>query len=199
MPDYGPPGGYGIFQFDPPPSLNEIWNWPANVTYDQIFLYGKTGPVANTNDSTVAYPFWIRQVNQWVAYNATAPAQGLPTVGPPVDQSYFVGQQYYPIGPPPPGAVPTCRFTLSPGPAPNYTAPTSGGGVYWFGDAIAMKRVGGAPQMGNACGDYVCWNNAVNPPQWSFFKANTVDSDVVGDFCSCGTPGPWCQHSSIAQ
>jgi hypothetical protein len=201
MPDYGPPGGYGIFQFDPPPSLNEIWNWTANVAYDQTFLYGKAGPVANTNDSTVAYPFWIRQVNQWVAYNASQTAQGLPAVGPPPDQSYFVGQQYYPIGPPPPGSVPTCRFTLSPAPAPNYTAPTSGGGVYWFGDAIAMKRVGGAPQMGNVCGDYVCWDNVTNPasPQWSFYKANTANYDVVGDFCSCGTPGPWCQHSSITQ
>ncbi len=73
-----------------------------------------------------------------------------------------------------------------------------GSGVYCFGDAIAMKRVAGAPQGSNDCGDYICWDN-VNQgvaPHWAFFKANGQNYDIVGEFCSCGTPAT-CQHNPI--
>ena len=78
--------------------------------------------------------------------------------------------------PPPPNQAEggqACTFTLSPAPAPAYTVPTSGSGVYWFGDAIAMKRVAGAPQGLNDCGDYTCWDNVNSNalPHWAFFKA----------------------------
>ena len=65
------------------------------------------------------------------------------------------------------------------------------------GDAVTMKRVGGAPKLGD-CSDYIYWDTA-NPdsPQWAFFKANNVNYDIVSEYCSCGTPGPWCMHNVI--
>src|SRR6267154_2585712 len=61
-------------------------------------------------------------------------------------------------------------------------APTrTTGKLYWYGDAILMKRIGGSPK------DYISWDNQTNPvaPQWSFNKANGVNCDIVYEFCSC--------------
>lgn len=175
MPVFWHPGGYGIFQFDPPPSLDEIWNWTANVAYDTTYLSNVSGPEHETNQN-LAYPFWIKQVHQWQDYNANQITLGKRTALPPPNQNYWVGEQFPVTGLPPGGATITCTFTLSQAPAPQYTKRITGSAAYWFGDAIAMKRVAGAPQLsGQDCGDYICWDNtpSVPVPFWAFFPANT--------------------------
>ena len=179
-PAWGPPGGYGIMQTDPPPSLDAIWNWRTSIQAGMDRLNALAGPVRDTSNTSgkgtdpSAYAFWIRQVKQWYLYNKQN--SGSP-VAAPLDQ-----------------VESSCRFGLAAASPPQYTTPTGQSNAYWFGDAILIKQYGGAAtKLKNA--NYLSWNN-VNPTQapfWDFFKPNKVSSNVVFEVCSCATNAT-CQH-----
>jgi hypothetical protein len=190
-PIYGVPGGYGIFQLDPPVALSQIWDWRSNVDYAKTLLDAKAGPPvdnAQNQGDPRAYPFWIRQVRQWRTENPSA--------------GFFQD------------AVETasCRFTLSPSPiptpaAPQWTTPNTGqSGVYWFGDAILMKQYGGAASDG---ANYVSWvNRDLLPGQQPYWSSRRGSEIVVQgqiqthnwtyEFCTCAVQGAACQHSTPA-
>lgn len=163
MPVFGPPGGYGLGQLDPPPGLDAIWNWKSNVAASISLLESKQGPPQlTTNNDNRAYPFWMRQIRDWNVYNANSPG---PTAPIPQDD----------LNPNSPGIQPQCRFTFA-------EAPITGvPGTYWFGDAIWMKQYAGAPQ------NYISWDNLTDPnnPRWVINRANPVENNVVGEFCTC--------------
>ena len=185
-PVWGPPGGYGIMQVDPPPSLDAIWNWRSAIAAGKNKLDLHAGPVQDLSDAAGvglggenrAYPFWIRQVKQWRIYNS-APRFGR-QLPPPDDQTES-----------------TCKFTLSPASAPLHSTPTTGiGGVYWFGDAILIKQYGGTETKTGKNANYVSFINNTSTlvePSWSFFKPNSVSSNVVYEVCTC-TSNQQCQH-----
>jgi hypothetical protein len=50
MPVFGPPGGYGLGQLDPPPGLDAIWNWKSNVAASISLLDSKAGASAVHNE-----------------------------------------------------------------------------------------------------------------------------------------------------
>ena len=175
MPIYGYPGGYGMLQLDPPMLPTDIWDWRGNISSWQTRFREIAGPERDTraessdpNWDKRAYPFWIRQVLQWQEYNANQILQG----GQPVSWP----------GDPGPNISSSCIFQ-----APQATGfPTRNTGqpnTYWYGDAILMKQVGGAPQ------NYVSWIEG-SQPRWSFHKENSINCDVVYEFCTCTSPNP---------
>jgi len=168
MPLYGRPAGYGIMQTDPPPSAASIWDWTAAVAAGAAELQSKAGPASYTNATDQsAYPFWIRQYQQWQAYNALNPnAQ----IGPPANQQ----------------EGPNCTFT-------NSSVPTNSS-PYWFGDAELIKQYNGLSPNGY---QYLSWNNTNKnvPPAWSFVKANTQWPNYVHDVCNCMVQSA-CTHNN---
>jgi hypothetical protein len=167
MPMYGFPGGYGMMQVDPPVQASDIWNWQQNISDWQTNLQTMAGPEAYTTlTDQSAYPFWIRQVQQWQEYNANLPGD----------------QQVLWPGDPGPNFSANCNFA-----APSLTASTVRNtgqqNTYWYGDAILMKQLGGASTQ------YVSWYNTDQnaTPYWSFNKANSVSHDIVYEFCTCTT------------
>jgi hypothetical protein len=188
----GFPGGYGTMQLDPPSGMPDLWNWLQNIQDGDALLQSIAGPVQDTSNANGvgadqrAYPFWIRQVKQWLIYNNTQAASGQTPA--PTPDSADPGP---PSGYPP---SPYCSFTVSlnsavapsgASPAGTATVPYFGAAqnTYWYGDAVAMKQFNGAPT------NYVSWNNITNPnsPVWSFNKANTTSIDIVYEFCACST------------
>jgi Chitobiase/beta-hexosaminidase C-terminal domain len=179
-PYFGQPGGYGMMQLDPPASPADLWSWPTFISDWQALVQALAGPQTNGSGST-AYQFWIRQVTQWQTWNlVTNPNQPVPWV---TDSS----QTYQNCSFAPPTLnAPTVRTTTPP---------------YWYGDAVLMKQIAGAPQ------NYVVWQNLNNPPPgsvcvangstpsstnpcWEFYKPNSVSPDIVYGFCTCGSSVP---------
>lgn len=179
QPVWGYPQGYGMLQLDPPqgsPPLQVlgdddayevIWNWRANlVGWDNV-----TGTKAGLQlESGTAYGFWADQVDQWRRWNAT-PGN---LVVPPLDQRVE-----------PPNSFPTCTFDFGNTPDSQVAHPQ---GTYWLGDAILMKQLGGAPM------NFVSFLATPGNPRWSFCHANSVNQNVVGDFCTCQQAGS-CQRN----
>jgi hypothetical protein len=191
----GFPGGYGTMQLDPPAGMPALWNWLQNIQDGDALLQTIAGPVQDTSNANGSgpanapgYPFWIRQVKQWLIYNNVQAASNQTPAPEPAT-----------VDPGPPSGYPpspNCNFTVSlNGPlatngstnAGVATVPYAGSqpNTYWYGDAIVMKRYDGAPT------DYVSWNNTQQSqgvtPFWSFNKANSVSQDIVYEFCTCST------------
>jgi len=87
-------------------------------------------------------------------------------------------------GDPGPNFSPNCAFQA---PSPTQFPPVRNTGqanTYWYGDAILMLQIAGAPY-----GNYVTWKNTDLPPNtnpyWSFHKANNVNCDFVYEVCTC--------------
>jgi hypothetical protein len=173
LPIFGPPGGYGMMQLDPPPSWDDIWNWRTNIADGNNLLQTLAGPQADAGGGQ-AYPFWIRQVRQWQANNLIRRDNNQPLVPAPDPQQESV-----------------CTFTVSRPGDPvlaqtmGLSTPNTGlANTYWFGDAILMKQYAGAPA------NYISWLTGTT--EWKFNKPNSVSSNIVQAFCSCGSPGSGC-------
>jgi hypothetical protein len=66
----------------------------------------------------------------------------------------------------------------------------------WFGDAILIKQYGGKETTTRKNANYVSFINNTSTlvePTWSFFKPNSVSSNVVYEVCTC-TTNQQCQH-----
>lgn len=176
-PIWGSPAGYGIMQTDPPSSTDMIWNWTSAINAGVQEISQKAGPPHYTNgDDQSAYPFWIRQVQQWWTYNTvTAPALGLSTVPAPPDQT----------------ESPACTFTLAVDSNGNPIQNIGKANTYWFGDAVLIKQYNGASHQ------YISWNTPPGvQPYWFFNKGNGESPNYVQDVCTCTDPsGSGCQHS----
>jgi hypothetical protein len=111
----------------------------------------------------------VSQVLQWQTYSATPTNPPVPFPDDPTQSGY---------------GYPNCSFVK-----PTLTATpirsTGVAGSYWYGDAILMKQLGGAPSQ------YVSWlpGDPANgtPATWSFNKPNGVSTDIVQRFCSCAS------------
>ena len=181
QPVWGNPQGYGAMQIDPPQgsgstslgatdAYEAIWNWRSNFAqWQRVVDVAKAGspsdPGAGSVVGMAGYPFWNRQVIQWNSWNAANPSYTVPPV-PDTTEG--------PSGPPT-----QCIFSFGlGGVGPSDVTP----GAHWFGDAEAMKQLGGAPQ--NFLSLIV--NNQVSAnTRWNFCRANGVNADVVYEFCSC--------------
>jgi hypothetical protein len=176
LPIWGKPGGYGMMQLDPPPSIDAIWNWRTAVSAGIQRLDDLAGPPRYTDESDGrAYPFWVRQVRQWKAFNSLHPSN---QVAAPSDQQESAN----------------CRFTLSPAPDPtNPTTPNTGVlGAYWFGDALLMYQNAGT---GSSGANWLTWKKSQGTGSWNFHKDNGVNHDIVYEFCTCTAPGSSaCEH-----
>jgi hypothetical protein len=160
-PVFGSPNGWGVMQLDPSDNDQQKWNWQMNIQAGLARL--------QQNYIADGYEFWRRQVTQWHQWNVANPAN---TRIPPDD-------------------IPeaTCTFTLSPAQQDPWTQPTAGGGTYWFGDAIAIKRYNGAssPPGSGEPGNYITWRNTgdyVDDPYWHFTFLNSNSLNYVNRVCS---------------
>jgi hypothetical protein len=180
-PVLGPPAGYGMMQLDPAATPDLLWNWRTNADGGRTRMDQLAGPQQYTTDSDGrAYPFWIRQVQQWNAYNArqkpgsrVAPASDLQETS-------------------------SCTFTLplnkpwdSNKDSIGLETPTNGtSNTYWFADAILIKQYNGAPV------NYVSWKNTKlaqgQAPYWSYNPSNSVSANTVQEVCSCTGPPRSC-------
>jgi IPT/TIG domain len=170
MPIFGPPNGYGIMQVDPPGSEGNLWDWRANVQAGLGRISSLAGPESYTNGQDGrAFPFWIRQVQQWQDYNAAHQGNEVAAYGPVSESDY-------------------CTFVFS---ATRSLPPGSPNTYHWFGDAILMKQYAGAPT------NFISWDNTdpLAVPHWSVHEENTVNTNIVRDFCTCAARGTTCQHN----
>jgi hypothetical protein len=177
-PIFGPPGGYGVMQLDPPPDPFSVWNWSLNVSDGISLLQSLAGSTTSTAGSQ-AYPFWNRQIYQWNLENVALQQQGQPTFPPPEKAD------------PGPYFSPNCTFIGSLSPATGISTPNTGApNTYWYGDAVLMKQNNGTY---DACGNnanYVSWIQTTSqvPGHWSFDKSVLNSSkDIVYEYCTCTT------------
>jgi hypothetical protein len=121
-------------------------------------------------------PFWIRQTRQWggVNINRAALPSPLPLIAAATKDE-----------------GPNCLFRIPSSPLdPEGKFPASSAPTYWFGDALLMKSMGGAPKH------YMAWIPAaggIPDGHWDYVPQNSVDPNVVREFCSCSAI-PSCQR-----
>jgi hypothetical protein len=200
MPIYGHPRGYGAMQLDyPVPTIQQIWNWQANVDQGKALIGLKAG--STTDQSGTGYGYWNQQVFNWQRYN-----QGVASyvaAGGGVNQlAAVLAPENYdaPATLANVGVVPNVPVTTIPIPNCKFigvsTPPNSGdSGTYWYGDAVVMKRnagTGTCKGQGGKPYEYVRWNNSGVPPTgapavWTFNKGTGYSGDIVYEFCSCKT------------
>ena len=154
-PIFGQPDGWGIMQIDPPGDIQRKWNWQMNVQEGLARLQEKVDG---------GYAFWRTQVIQWHDWNEQHPPADLRL--PPDNVSEA-----------------SCTFTLSPLNQSPWTQPTAGGGTYWYGDAIAIKRYNGAsaPPGTGEPPNYLTWRNGgdfINNPYWHFTFLNAGSGSI---------------------
>ena len=179
LPILGAPAGYGMTQLDPTPSVDAMWNWRTNIVAGQDRIGQNPG-----------YTFWTDQVDQWVRFNAGRKASNqtqIPmAVDPPTNDlsTYFNSPVLYDQL-----KSSFCTFTMSLS-SGQTSINTGQPNPAWFGDAILMKRQGGANP------DYLSWVNGgkygvkyVNNPRWLFAKDNSVSKNIVYEFCTCIATG----------
>jgi hypothetical protein len=171
--------GYGMMQLDPALTVDLLWNWRANIDGGKTKLDQKAGPQRFTNnDDGRAYPFWIRQVQQWNTFNASRQNPN-DRVAPPPDRQ----------------ETGNCTFTLpldrpwdSNKDSIGLETPTNGSSnTYWFGDAILIKQYNGAKP------NYVSWLGTAKPPSWSYKPVNGAGRNYVREVCSCTGAPASCQ------
>ncbi len=173
MPIFGTPGGYGMMQLDPPPpqtpgQSESIWNWHTNIVEGKNRLSNFTG----------AYPFWIRQYDQWVAYNARAkPSDRVEPAEKHDPDRAQSGSRFY---------TPKCNFVTSR--TPIIGQPTQ----YWYGDAVLMFQNAGTADSTGIVANYVSWIEPIQGVSttgghWSFHKYNKINKNIVYEFCTCDT------------
>ena len=175
QPVWGYPRGYGMLQLDPPQGLGVslllndddayevIWNWAANLTQWDRVADQKAGPFSATPD-----PQDARANPHWWRQ---------------LDQyfQYNVAHPDAPIDAPTDSAEAACTFTAFAAPGgPPVTGP------YSFADAILMKLFGGAPKQ------YISYLNLSNPPRWNLCRLNSINANIVRDFCACSSMGTDC-------
>ena len=119
-PLFGPPGGYGMMQLDPPPGPQEVWDWRANINGGKNVVVSKRD--AATSGAT---DFWNRQVQQFNDWNTNHTSN--PVLAPDDDPQFA---QFLSIG--------NCTFTSK---ASNLSAD-----VHPLRDAILIKMYNSAPQ-----------------------------------------------------
>jgi hypothetical protein len=197
-PIFGPPAGYGLLQRDPlpkPTAAQIMWNWQEAIASGRSETDGLAG---------LAYPFWQNQVQQWNDWNDQQRRMNPPghIVPPPPDQVEA-------------GGVCTFRLPVDPSGRGSTVPITGAQGIYWFGDAILIKRFNGitytwptpgsTPVNGNYpqsahSQNYIAWqnrgSNATNP-YWGIFKANTVSLNTTAEVCSCYGPPRTCSRYGL--
>jgi hypothetical protein len=177
LPILGGGAGYGMMQLDPVPNpppngtSDALWNWQTNI---------KAGLALLDTKAASAYPFWIRQVQQWQLWNSQ---------NPPVD--------------PPSETRASCTFLAVDG--NGNPLPASQTNPYWYGDAILMGYYAGLdPQPNNPSPSpaYMSWLNSgvyTANPVWSYNRTKTyqgVAHNPFYEFCTCTTQGSSCQHTT---
>jgi len=166
QPVWGSPQGYGVLQLDPPQGAPPVPVLSDDDAYEAIWNWKANlqqwDVVAGTKagvdgQDQAAYTFWVNQVEQWRQWNSI-PANA--QVGPLADTQEA-----------------NCTFSFGDTPDSQSGHPQ---GIYWFGDPILMKQFGGAPM------NYVSFLSAdINNPRWNFCRSNSVNANVVYEFCTC--------------
>ena len=176
QPVWGYPQGYGAMQIDPPEgggstslatldAYEAIWNWRANFAqWQRIVDLLKAGSANDpglgvTTQGMPGYPFWNRQVRQWNDFNTQNSGNVVSSV-PDTQEA-------------------VCMFSFGgAGASPSDVS----AGARWFGDAEAMKQLGGATM------NYLSFlDGGVNVSQarWNFCRKNGVNANIVYEFCTC--------------
>ena len=174
MPTFGPPGGYGMLQIDPPADFSSVWDWRSNVI---------AGSGVAATKASNAYNFWLNQIDQWDQFNAA-----------------HDGRTDIPPRPEPPLQDETgnCEFLFSRTAIQSANSPSQ----HWFGDAILLKQYAGAIQnyiywnntgVAEASVDWAfAKSNNVN---WNvvkeFCSCTQPDPSVGQGVCVRGKKVPW--------
>jgi hypothetical protein len=198
FPTFGPPAGYGMIHTDPivygsnhsdPVSAQEpLWNWNTGLqAWQQSVTTYLAGPAVddtqNPNDQ-LAFAFWLRQVRQWNDYNSRHPNA---KAAAPADDVYSNASSPDPNAPALGGghAAYQCTFTMPVQNGSGLLAPTSSAdqanGRFWFGDAVLVKQLGGAPHQ------YISF--LTDSGTWKRNFPNCISKNLVYEMCTCTSPG----------
>ena len=178
-PIFGCPQGYGLFQLDPPYSLDNLWSWRSNVAGGVQRVKAVNGPA-----------LWNQNINAMDAWNRQ-PVNAGAQIAPPDGRA----------------EGPYCNFSFSRTAPDTSTCVGSSSCNTWFADAIVMKRNGGIALLGvdyfmkndgsmARQWDYIGIDSSQPPlpadpiqPVWHYIPRNTVDSNIVRAFCNSVIPG----------
>ena len=166
-PIWGFPRGYGMMQIDPPQgsggfalggddTYEGIWNWRANLNHWAHVTRAKAGEFIDTGIANYS------RANPYSFRQLQQWSQN--------NSNHSAA----PIDSPAVSIEGSCTFTQG---AVAGASPING--AYSFADAILMKQLGGAnPQ-------YISYLNLSNPPRWNLCRRNSINSNIVLEFCGC--------------
>jgi hypothetical protein len=168
QPMFGQPAGYGMTQLDPVPSVDDIWDWTANV---------RDGLARMDSAAEIGYGFWRRQVAQWRANWAS--------VTPPTETFQA-------------GTVSCIFSAPFSGTTALQDVPNNTGNMFWFGDTEAMKLYAGAATGEYIYFDNTRTGNNPNPTfTWQWHRSSATGSENHNfpyEFCTCQNADATCQH-----